>query len=359
MPRRGENIFKRKDGRWEARYVKEVASDGSKKYASVYAKSYSEAKAKQQHYISQLAAEKESHSSITVNDVMNEWLSRSEAQVKISSFQKYSSVIQKHISKQIGNIRLSDLAETDINRFRDHLLTEDDLSQETVNSIMTILGMGMEYAKERYRILVPSIHLLKTSKMKPRILSEAEQQKLVHFLISEDDIFSFGILFALYTGLLIGELCALKWEDFRENTAHINKTMQRVKGPSGKTEIMILPPKNKSYYRVIPIAAVLQPIVQKYRKENGYVLTQKNGKHIEPRLLQNKFEKYVNSCGLDGVNFNTLRHTFATRCIETGMDAKTLSEILGHSDVRTILNMYVHSSSELKQKGVDKLTFMD
>ncbi len=356
MPRRGENIFKRKDGRWEARYVKEVTLNGSKKYGSVYAKSYREVKAKQQFYINQpLGGTRKT--AATVDDAMNEWLAESKNQIKISSFQKYRSTVQNHISKQIGTIRLDNLTALTVAQFTDYLLTEEKLSRETVNNILIILGMGLEFAKTHYNVAVPDIHLFKIQKSKTRVLTEYEQQILLRFLLSQEDMFSFGTLLALYTGLRVGEICALKWEDFCGNTIHINKTMQRLKNTSGKTEVMILPPKTTSSDRIIPIPAVLQPIIEKNRKESGYVLTQKSGRFIEPRLLQNRFEKYMETCGLNGVHFHTLRHTFATRCIETGMDAKTLSELLGHSDVKTTLNRYVHSSPELKQKGVDKLTF--
>ena len=243
-------------------------------------------------------------------------------------------------------------------KFTGELLTAKRLSKETVNQILIVLGMGFDFAKTHYQTIIPEIHLLKSAKAKTRVLSVSEQQVLLHFLFSQDNIFSFGILFALYTGLRIGELCALKWEDISENKIHVNKTMQRLKGDSEKTEIMILPPKTSSSDRVIPITAALLPIIEKYRKKNGYVLIQANGKFTEPRLLQNKFAKYISACGIQNAHFHTLRHTFATRCIESGMDVKSLSEILGHSDVKTTLNKYVHSSFELKQNSIDKLSLM-
>lgn len=119
---------------------------------------------------------------------------------------------------------------------------------------------------------------------------------------------------------------------------------------------MILPPKTSSSDRVIPIPMALLTVIDKYRRDSGYVLIQPNGRFVEPRLMQNKFADCTKVCGLVDIHFHTLRHTFATRCIESGMDAKTLSEILGHSDVRTTLNKYVHSSFELKKQGVDKLS---
>ena len=189
-----------------------------------------------------------------------------------------------------------------------------------------------------------------------RVFSETEQRILVQHLLLQNDIFSFGILLALYTGLRIGEVCALKWEDVTDNTIHVCKTMQRLKNADGATEVMILPPKTDSSDRIIPIPAALKKFIEQYRQESGYVLIRSNGKLTEPRLLQNKFAKCLTECGIDKANFHTLRHTFATRCIEAGVDVKTLSELLGHSDVKTTLNRYVHSSFDLKQKSIDKLS---
>lgn len=354
MPRRGENIFKRKDGRWEARYVKEIALDGTKKYGSVYAKTYKEVKAKQQMCINepQICTK---NSSLTVNQVMTEWLFESKNQLKISSYQKYSTIFANHISARIGELTIKFLSSHLITQFTDDLLSEE-LSRETVNLVLIVLGMGLTYAKERYKVSAPEIHLLKTAKSKTEAFSKSEQQILVQHLLSQNDIFSFGILLAFYTGLRIGEICALKWEDITDNTIHICKTMQRLKNTEGVTEVMILPPKTDSSDRIIPIPVALKKIIEQYRQESGYVLARSNGKFTEPRLLQNKFVKCLAECGIEKANFHTLRHTFATRCIESGVDVKTLSELLGHSDVKTTLNRYVHSSFELKQKSIDKLS---
>ncbi len=355
MPRRGENIFRRKDGRWEARYVKEVMLDGTKKYGSVYAKTYREVKAKQLACINQpvMVAKK---TAATVDDVMLEWLEQNKNQLKISSYHRYRMTIQNHISKHLGKIQIKHLTAHTIVGFTDELLTNQLLSRESVNQVLIVLGMGLKYAKTQYGAIVPEVHLLKSAKTKTRVLSASEQQILVQYLLSKNDIFSFGILLALYTGLRIGELCALKWEDFSENGIQINKTMQRLKGSSEKTEIMILPPKTSTSDRVIPITAALVPVIEKYRRASGYVLTRPNGNFTEPRLLQQRFAKCMEACGIENVHFHTLRHTFATRCIESGMDVKSLSEILGHSDVKTTLNKYVHSSFDLKQSSIDKLS---
>lgn len=353
MPRRGENIYKRKDGRWEARYVKEIALDGTKKYGSVYARTYREVKAKQQIKINQPLGNT-AKCAETVGEIMNEWLDSCKIRLKISSYRKYQTIVKNHISEQLGKLPLKCVSAHTIAQFSDSLSAKH-LSAETVNQILMILGMGFKFARERYQAALPEIRFLKTFKTSMRVFSPAEQQTLVKMLLAEGNIYSFGILLALYTGLRIGEVCALRWKDVSANTIHIQRTMQRVRSDSGNTEIVILPPKTSSSDRVIPIPKALLPIIEQYRKPSGNVLLQENGNIVEPRLLQRKFTKLISACGLEKANFHVLRHTFATRCIEAGVDVKTLSELLGHADVKTTLNKYVHSSFELKQSSVDKL----
>lgn len=353
MPRRGENIYKRKDGRWEARYVKEIALDGTKKYGSVYAKTYREVKDKQRIKINQPLGNT-AKCAETVGELMNEWLDSCKSRLKISSYWKYQTIVKNHISKQLGKLPLKCVSAHTIAQFSDSLSAEH-LSAETVNQILIVLGMSFKYARERYQVVLPEIHFLKTSKTGMRVFSPTEQQVLVKKLLTNNDIYSFGILLALYTGLRIGEVCALRWDDISVNTIHIQRTMQRVKGDSRNTEIVILPPKTSSSDRVIPIPKALLPIIEQHRKPSGNVLLQETGNIVEPRLLQRKFTRLIAACGLEKANFHTLRHTFATRCIEAGVDVKTLSELLGHADVKTTLNKYVHSSFELKQNSVDKL----
>ena len=238
MSRRGENIFKRKDGRWEARYVKEITPDGRKKYGSVYAKTYREVKAKQLICIKH-PPESIRETNMTVDDLMNEWLESSKDQLKISSYQKYQTIVKNHISAKLGGLPLKCATLCLITQFVDSLIKEKQLSTETANQVIIVLGMGFKYARERYQAVLPEIHLLKPAKNCMRVFSPGEQKILVKHLLEINDVFSFGILFALYTGLRIGELCALRWEDIFDNTIHISKTMQRLKNSSGNTEVMI------------------------------------------------------------------------------------------------------------------------
>jgi integrase len=353
MPRRGENIYKRKDGRWEARFVKEITIDGKKKYGSVYGHSYSEVKQKQKIHIfnPQII---ETKNFATVESIMKNWLYLTKHKTKYSTFVKYETIINNHIIPELGKINVSMLNGKHISEFTDKLI--GSFATATVNNILIVLEMGFDYVEEEYNIKCPKISLLKQTKQEMRVLSRSEQQTLIRYINKNDDCYSFGILFALFTGVRIGELCALQWDDIKDNKIHISKTMQRIKNEDGKSTVMITEPKTDKSNRIIPVPTAIYELIEKHRKPKGYVIRQANDKFIEPRLMQKKLGEITTACGLENVNFHTLRHTFATRCIESGFDVKTLSEILGHTNVRTTLDRYVHSSFELKQKNMEKLT---
>ena len=352
MPRRGENIYKRKDGRWEARYVKEITADGKKKYGSVYASSYKEVKAKQQLCILQ-PTENHNPIRITVTELIAEWLSSMKNHVKPCTYQKYECVCRNHIISDLGSIAVRYISRFTIISFTERLL-EKNLSAKTVNDILIVLGLALKYAQETYSITVPKINYVKEHQREMRVFSAQEQRVITEYLLQQIDIHKFGVLLTLYTGIRIGELCALRWNDITDEYIVINKTMMRIKNEQGKTEVKIGSPKSESSNRIIPTPKCLLPMINQFRSI-GYVLSNDKLKYTEPRLMQIKFGQMIAECNIEKTNFHALRHTFATRCIEAGVDAKTLSELLGHSDVKTTLNRYVHSSFELKQKSMEQL----
>lgn len=353
MPRRGENIYKRKDGRWEARYVKEITIDGKKKYGSVYADNYKDVKAKQQQCLLYPTKVICNSMNLTVSVLISEWLDSIKNQVKPNTYQKYESVCKNHIVNELGSVLVKLISNYTIINFTNHL-KEKNLSVKSINDILIVLGLAFKYAEEEYEITIPRIRYLKEEKKDIRVLSVNEQLQLTTYLNSDVDIYKFGILLALYTGIRVGELCALQWENITDEYIQINKTMTRVRVDNKKTEIKIGSPKSDSSKRLIPTPQCLLPLINQF-KSNGYVLSTDKLDYTEPRLMQIKFEKMIAECGLEKTNFHALRHTFATRCVEAEVDVKTLSEILGHSDVKTTLNRYVHSSFELKQKSMKQL----
>lgn len=364
MPRRGECIYKRKDGRWEARYVKEITPDGRKKYGSIYAQSYRLVKEKQRRMLQVLPERSSYADGLCVSEVMYRWLAHIRSRVKPSTLQKYESLTHNHILPELGNFPLQRvtgelLEEFAEKRAKSGRVGGGTLSRKTVNDILVVLGLAMEFAEEEWNFTAPKIRFMREEKREARVLSPEEQRCLTGVLLENMDIYKFGILLALYTGIRVGELCALQWEDISGDCLYVSKTVQRLRQrENGKTDIVVGSPKSSSSRRKIPLPGFLQPYVAQFRMPDGYVIRTRRRERAEPRSMQFKFGQIAALCGLTDVTFHTLRHTFATRCVESGFDVKTLSEILGHADVKTTLNRYVHSSFELKRMNMDKLTLL-
>lgn len=374
MPKRGENIYKRKDGRWEGRY-KKYDSSGSVKWGYVYAKSYKEVKLKLQSVYSLAVQSGEQDTEVEIiqpadcfESVALEWLSWIQTQIKQSSYVKYRNMIRLHLIPNFGNACITKITREDVNQFCSKLLMEDDdhaaLSPKSVTSIISIMKNIFEYAEQvkKYDVINLNGISVKQPQKRLRILSANEQQKLCEYLFENFDLCNFGILLSLYTGLRIGEICALKWEDvlFDERVLYIHQTMQRLQitnSSTNKTEISVSSPKSECSMRKIPIPDKLYDYMVRYRQSGRtYFLTGLKDKYIEPRTMQNRFKKALQACEIEDANFHALRHTFATRCVELGFDLKSLSEILGHSNVNITLNRYVHPSMELKQKNMNLLS---
>lgn len=236
------------------------------------------------------------------------------------------------------------------------------LSSSYVRSMMLLVLDIMEFAAAE-GLCPPVKTTLQTPAANRRevvILDTDALRRLETYLLAKPDITGTGILISLHTGLRISEVCALRWEDidFRKAVLHVRSTVARVRGTDGgtATRLIIDTPKTKSSLRDIPLSrqlmAVLLPLYEKRRSE--YVISDKSG-FVSPRTYEYRFHRVLDRCGLPSINYHALRHTFATRCIELGVDVKTLSEILGHANVSTTLNTYVHSSMERKREQLEKL----
>lgn len=371
MPRKGENICKRKDGRWEGRYVK--GRDGKKAiYGYVYSKSYSEVKKQLILKRAEYALEENKPSASTKKDALfselsEMWLRSIQASVKESTWIKYRNILKCNVVPQLGNTNLSEIDYSVVSALCNNLMgsggkDQNGLAAKTVADALSLTKAIVKYAS-RMKHMTDQTVLDVSVKVKNeplRVLSVQEQQILISELTEELDFTGLGIYICLFTGIRVGELCALTWDDIslENNIIHIHRTMQRIQISDGKTKtaILIAEPKSRCSIRDIPIAGTLrEKLIQQSVKE-GYVLTGDKNKYIEPRTMQNRFKAIMERCGIQDAHFHTLRHTFATRCIEVGFDMKSLSEILGHANVSITLNRYVHPSMELKQKNMDKLS---
>ena len=364
---KGENIFKRKDGRWEARYIKGYELSGKIKYGFCYGKTYKEAKEKVTKYKAALASGNpytETVSRHRFSFYCDEWLRTSKGRIKESTYVKYATTLELHIKPKLGGCSLEAITTGLVEGFSDELLYEDGLSPKTVKNILVTLRSVLKYIAKQLPGALPAVDIRypKETKCEMRVLSHTEQTRFVSYLLNDLDECKFGILLALYTGIRIGELCALKWDmvSLENMTIRITATMQRLRDlemtSQLKTKIVIDSPKSDSSWRIIPLTDYTAKLCRRMKPKNqaAYVLTG-TASYMEPRTLQYRLEKYTKECGLEGVHFHTFRHTFATRCVEVGFEIKSLSEILGHSTTTITLDRYVHSSIDLKRDNMNKL----
>lgn len=193
------------------------------------------------------------------------------------------------------------------------------------------------------------------------MLSSQQQLVLESLLQTDTDETKLGILISLYAGLRIGEICALTWNDIDLNNKviYVRNTVVRVKsaaGDSAKTHLIIDTPKTAASLRCIPICSTLLSALTSCsaRATSQYVVSYTSN-FVSPRTYDYRFKKLLDACQIPRINYHALRHTFATRCIEAGVDVKSLSEILGHGDVSITLNTYVHSSMDLKRIQLEKI----
>ena len=364
MSRRGENIYKRKDNRWEGRYIKGCDYSGKTQFGYVYAKTYREVREKL-NACKQTTLSKPTQIKKDFGDFCDERLILSRSRVKESTYVKYHTVVTNHIKPKLGKLHSQNLNTVVIEEFSHDLLIEG-LSVKTVRDILTVLRSVLKYCRRQLGSSFTDIEIVypKERKKEMRVLTLDEQTKFVQYLLCDMDAAKFGVLLALLTGMRIGEVCALRWEDIsiENKTVHIGATMQRLqtldKHSDAKTRVVIGDTKSQTSDRIIPLTEYAVSLCRKMNPKNAaaYVLTGEVQHYLEPRALQYRLGKYTEACGLKDVHFHALRHTFATRCVEVGFEIKSLSEILGHSSAKVTLDRYVHSSMELKRTNMDKLS---
>lgn len=372
MPRKGENIYKRKDGRWEGRYQKCKDPDGKAIYGYVYARSYRDVKAKLAEAIrsKQSIPEESTEKNVLLFEIFAlEWFDVRKTQIKLSTQNKYWNTLSSYILPLLGKRPLNTLTHDCIECYCNTLLSTGGskgtgLSPKTVSDVLSIIRSILQYAgKKEVQIACDAKAIrIKKEVKNMRVLSRSEQDRLCQYLYANPDSYNIGILVSLFTGLRVGEICALRWEDISldEQTIYIHHTMQRVQDRSSeksKTRVIVTTPKSACSIRSIPLPANLVRFISSNISERtGYFLTGNNANFVEPRTMQNRLRKVLSASSIEPANYHALRHTFATRCIELGFDVKSLSEILGHASVNITMNLYVHPSMELKKSNMKRLS---
>lgn len=362
MAKRGSNIYKRKDGRFEGRVHVGYKPDGSKKYKSVYGRTLSDVKDKMAQLYSVRIEKAVSAIKLTVCEAADEWLSAARLRVKESSYANYENILNKHILPVLGGEHISSLTSSKINEFIHFKLTngrlngKGGLSAKSVRDILTVYRSIERYAYREYGIRECNFTMPKTEPHYTDVLTPLERRRLENYLINNMSLTNLAVLLCLFTGLRIGEVCGLKWEniDFSACTLAVKRTVQRIT-KNGKSQVVIGSPKSRSSVRIVPIPEFLMTLLKKYMSFAGFYIITNSVKPAEPRTMQNRFKSILKACGVRNVNFHILRHTYASVCIEKGFDPKALSELLGHADAAITLNRYVHSSMEIKKNYVSRL----
>lgn len=369
MPKKGENIYKRKDGRWEGRYIKSRSEAGKIVYGYVYAKTYREAKEKQKAKIMSCNIQVTNKNPLIFSCIASEWFESIKLHTKTSTQNKYHNMLTNYILPEYGNQPVAAITYDFIEAHCKFLLEAGGkngkgLSAKTVSDVLAIIRNISKFAIRKGIYVACDAGAVQIRQdVKPmRVFSKFEQNQLCKHILENPEPCNIGILVCLFTGLRVGEICALRWEDisFSDQSIYIHHTLQRIQTPQeqeAKTKVVVTTPKSTCSIRKIPLPDEISKIlVLNQKSSSGYLLTNDEYKFIEPRTMQNKFKKILNDAGIENANFHALRHTFATRCVELGFDVKSLSEILGHATVNITMNRYVHPTYELKKKNMQKLS---
>ncbi|MGM9970133.1 MAG: tyrosine-type recombinase/integrase [Anaeroplasma sp.] len=286
---------------------------------------------------------------------------------KIKTCERYYEIIEKHLKIKLGEYELEELTPFVLQRYvtelmcSGNIITGKGLAANSVNGIITVIQSSLKLAYtlgEFKEYNADKIKRPRSNEKKISCYTLIEQKKIEEEVLKSKKPKLFGIVLCLYSGLRIGELLALEWSDidFKNGMILVNKTCHDGRDENGKLCRITGTPKTVSSKRIIPIPKQLISLLKEYeKKRNSKYVISDDGHCIMVRSYQKSFELLQKRIGIERKGFHALRHTFATRALECGMDVKTLSEILGHKNAAITLNRYTHSMMEHKIEMMNKL----
>ena len=291
------------------------------------------------------------------------WKEDKKQYVKRSTFAAYTLLIENHILPSFGEMAL--VEEQDVQTFVFRKLNEG-LSHKTIKDILIVLKMILRFGVKNQMTEYRQIDIkfpTERDKHSIDILSRSHQKQIMEYIRLHFTFKNLGIYICLSAGMRIGEICALTWDDLdvENGIIHVRKTIQRIyviEEHRKYTEVILDTPKTKNSIREIPMTKNLLKMTRPIKKivnGNFYVLTNEP-KPTEPRTYRNYYKQFMQSLGLPLMKFHGLRHSFATRCIESKCDYKTVSVLLGHSNISTTLNLYVHPNLEQKKRCMEQMS---
>lgn len=359
MSKRGENIYHRKDGRWEGRYWVGRKPDGTAIYKSVYAKRYSDVRRelmlrKAECYARQDCAGRRARTESFAERAAYYLEYKVKPYVKESTWAGYRRLVNLHLNPAFGMTPIDRLESEDIQRY--FSCQARALAHGTLRNIFSLLRSILSDAFQDGKLsrrVWENIRLPKAAKQDVRVLTREEQIAFEHLAIQEN---SREFILCLYTGIRLGELCALQWDDvdWTEKTLVIRRNLQRI-SQDGSSKVVVGTPKSASSRREIPLPPFLHEMLLEMHERRGegqFVFSGRGKDFCDMRTMQSRFKKLSDRLNLEGVHVHTLRHTYAARCLEHGIGVETLSALLGHSTPSITLKYYVHSTKQRRFESV-------
>lgn len=297
-----------------------------------------------------------------ISEIIKLWENDKKLYVKKSTYSAYLLLIENHINPYFAD--KEQITEEDVQKF---VLTElrKGLSHKSIKDIIIVLKMILKFAVKQKLLAYNEIEIKFPTvgeKTDLEVLNKNDHKKIINYLQENFTFKNLGIYICLSTGMRIGEICGLLWSDIdvENGIIKVRRTVQRIyviDGETRHTEILIDTPKTKNSIRDIPMTTELYKIIKPLKKvvNNDFYVITNEAKPTEPRTYRNYYERLIKRLGIPKLKFHGLRHSFATRCIESKCDYKTVSVILGHSNISTTLNLYVHPNMEQKKKCIDQM----